>query len=107
MKCEIEYATSCVITVNDRLGGSWQYGPVYHTLKDALRDCGFIIDEETTIWKREDIVSVYVTDTNTGELLAECAPEHWDDDEEPDCDDWDYNEDTGFDPYLGCYSDDC
>jgi hypothetical protein len=28
------------------------------------------------------------------------------DDEEVDCD-WDYNEDMGYDPYMGCYTDDC
>lgn len=27
-------------------------------------------------------------------------------DEDPD-EDWGYNEDMGFDPYLGCYTDDC
>ena len=26
--------------------------------------------------------------------------------EEP-AEDWDYNEDEGFDPYLGCYTEDC
>ena len=26
--------------------------------------------------------------------------------EAEDCD-WGYNEDCGFDPYLGCYTDDC
>ena len=25
---------------------------------------------------------------------------------EYDCD-WDYNEDMGYDPYMGCYTDDC
>ena len=35
-----------------------------------------------------------------GEIVAEVA--------EPDDDpDWDYNEDMGYDPYLGCYTDDC
>lgn len=24
-----------------------------------------------------------------------------------DWDDWDFNEDCGYDPYLGCYTDDC
>ena len=34
--------------------------------------------------------------------------EIWLEDDDPDeCDDWDYNEDMGFDPYMGCYSDDC
>lgn len=29
------------------------------------------------------------------------------DDDSDEGDDWDYNEDMGFDPYMGCYSDDC
>ena len=29
-------------------------------------------------------------------------------DDEPDYDcDWGYNEDMGYDPYMGCYTDDC
>ena len=109
MKCKIEYSTRCVITIHDRLGGSWEYMPVYTKLQDALDDCARIIDGEEMIWKREDIENVFVTDADTGELLADCAPEHWDEDEddEPNCGDWDYNEDFGFDPYLGCCTDDC
>ena len=58
------------------------------------------------------IVSITFIDSKTGELLLECkkgeagptAVDDWDDD--PD-DDWGYNEDMGYDPYLGCYTDDC
>ena len=35
---------------------------------------------------------------------AECVPEKSSDD---NCGDWDYNEDMGYDPYMGCYTDDC
>ena len=37
-------------------------------------------------------------DPTEDELLPEDAE---------DLGDWDYNEDMGFDPYLGCYTDDC
>ena len=26
---------------------------------------------------------------------------------EPEPEDWGYDEDMGFDPYMGCYTDDC
>lgn len=47
-------------------------------------------------------------------LISGICPDCWDkmfgqeEDEEEDPDeDWGYNEDMGFDPYLGCYTDDC
>lgn len=48
----------------------------------------------------EGASTVVVLDMDTGEMVAETA-EPYDD---PD---WDYNEDMGYDPYMGCYSDDC
>lgn len=44
-----------------------------------------------------------IWDTVTTEILADMASEEED---EPDLD-WGYNEDMGYDPYLGCYTDDC
>lgn len=54
------------------------------------------------------ISQITFIDSKTGEILLECARdvegptaiEDWDDD-------WNYNEDLGFDPYLGCCTDDC
>lgn len=60
-----------------------------------------------TLFAPEFVETVFVTDSNTGELIAECAPDPKisnKDDYDPD---WGYNEDMGFDPYMGCYSDDC
>ena len=48
----------------------------------------------------EGASSVIVLDMDTGEVVAEAA------EDEPDPD-WGYNEDMGFDPYMGCYTDDC
>jgi len=47
-----------------------------------------------------------IWDSNTGEVYASCS---WDDESIPEEDygDWDYNEDEGFDPYLGQYTWDC
>lgn len=50
-----------------------------------------------------------IWDSNTGEVYASCS---WDDESTPEEDygaweDWNYNEDEGFDPYLGEYTWDC
>ena len=53
-------------------------------------------------------------DANEREMLISgICPDCWDkmfgqeeEDEDPD-EDWGYNEDMGFDLYLGCYTDDC
>lgn len=50
-----------------------------------------------------------IWDGNTGEVYASCW---WDDESIPeedygDWDDWGYNEDEGFDPYMGEYTWDC
>ena len=43
-------------------------------------------------------------------ICPDCWSKMWgteDEDEDLDDCDWGYNEDMGFDPYLGCYTDDC
>lgn len=46
-------------------------------------------------------------------LISGICPDCWngmfgqEEDEEDPNEDWGYNEDMGFDPYLGCYTDDC
>ena len=48
----------------------------------------------------EGASTVLCIDMDTGEVVAEAA--------EPDPDpDWGFNEDMGFDPYMGCYTEDC
>lgn len=49
----------------------------------------------------EDLRWVDCIDMETGEVIAERSD--WD---EPDPD-WGFNEDMGYDPYMGCYTDDC
>ncbi len=41
------------------------------------------------------------------QLFDECAKEVYDDDFETDCDYEDEADETGFDPYMGCYTGDC
>lgn len=72
------------------------------------------IFNDKTFFHGESVDTVHVIDSNTGELIAECEPdkevdndaESWPTPEEI-FDDWGYNEDEGYDPYLGCYTDDC
>lgn len=59
------------------------------------------IFNDRTIFHGDVVERVFVSDSKTGELIAEFVGDNYNDD------DWDYNEDMGYDPYLGCYTDDC
>ena len=76
------------------------------SLDDTLGyvDCIF---GDATMFHGEDVEYVHVINSETGELIAECVPDHEDPNEDDYDPDWGYNEDMGFDPYMGCYSDDC
>ena len=56
---------------------------------------------DSTLFHGDVVERVFVSDSKTGELIAEFVGDNYNDD------DWDYNEDMGYDPYLGCYTDDC
>lgn len=64
---------------------------------DVLHDLCVTLYENT-----EGASTVIVLDMDTGEVVAEVA--ELEDYADPD---WGYNEDCGFDPYMGCYTDDC
>ena len=79
----------------------------------SLKECTDFIDYKMR--QNPDIEGGVICDWDTGEVVATIKPdsllndyaqeymEHAD-----DCDpDWGYNEDMGFDPYMGCYTDDC
>lgn len=72
------------------------------SLADTLEyvDCIF---NDATMFYGACVDYVHIINSETGELIAECHP----DDHNSTDEDWDYNEDMGFDPYLGCYTDDC
>ena len=101
MKVEIMYTTLCKATVFETNGDSWTYDPIFKNLQSAIEWAEFQIEAHPISF---EISAIVITDTETGEVLAECTPNA----EEEDCDcDWGFNEDEGFDPYMGCYSDDC
>ena len=72
----------------------------FGSLDDALA----YAEEEIDVRCQATFASIW--DANTGELYATCS---WDNESIPEEDygDWDYNEDEGFDPYLGEYTWDC
>ena len=65
----------------------------------TLKECANFIENRMSICNT--IVLGIICDFDTGEVVATIEHE-----QEPD-NDWDYNEDMGFDPYMGCYTDDC
>ena len=69
-------------------------------------DTRIIIDTACAIYENSnDYADVAVIDMDTGEVLWNGVDaEEYDD---PDFEDWGFNEDDGFDPYMGCYTDDC
>lgn len=99
MKIHIEhFATSYSITFHS---DDTQYDVEnFGSLDDALA----YAEEEIDVRCQATFASIW--DANTGELYATCS---WDDESIPEEDygDWDYNEDEGFDPYMGEYTWDC
>lgn len=109
MKLNLTYGASfdLIITTID---GNFTHEMRSCALQDAVDYAEMIFDDKTPF--RWDTVSkVTICDAYTGEICAECEHNDTPTDSEidnPNYDhDWDYNEDMGFDPYLGCYSDDC
>ena len=67
-------------------------------------------------WDDGELVQVafpYLSAEEREMLISGICPTCWNktfgggDEEEETDEDWGYNEDEGFDPYLGCYTDDC
>ena len=82
---------------------SWEDPNPYSTIDAAVAAA------ENKIDVRQQAIGAHILDTETGEIYVTC---YWEDESVPeeDCgawDDWGYNEDEGFDPYLGEYTFDC
>lgn len=105
MTTTIMYSTTCTLTLYYKEGDlkSSDWRQQYRLLQEALDEAKFILEALYP----EDVERIIIYDANTGEVLAECLPDDIEEDDDPDYRDWDYNEDMGFDPYMGCYSDDC
>ena len=102
MKTTINYATSMTLRIFS-LGMVVTVDMGCKPLGEVLQFAEAIFNDQT-FFHGDSIESIHVMDSNSGELIAECEPEKSFDDA---YDDWVYNEDMGYDPYLGCYTDDC
>ena len=126
MKMYIWYSTFATALVTTRLGNVYEIDFPCHELEWLRNWAKEAIDEDGIEIPSDMISKITFIDSNTGELLLECEAavsgptevksknDPWDwvdydeDEDSPDPDDdWGYNEDMGYDPYLGCYTDDC
>lgn len=90
MKCE--FLMTGNFGVSDPEGVCWH---PFHKLDDAV---DFIADR----WADGNGDTADVIDMDTGEILL-----HFCDEESLPLEDWDCDYEIGFDPYMGCFSDDC
>lgn len=112
MKTTLHYSTFMTLNVH-ALGMTAMVDMGCKPLNEVLDFVEHIFSNDT-MFCGDYVEKVVVCDSNTGELIAECDPdkeinddaESWPTPEEI-FEDWGYNEDAGFDPYLGCYTDDC
>ena len=99
MRIHIEhFATSYSITFHGAIGYDVE---CFGSLDDALA----FAEEEIDVRQPATFASIW--DSNTGEVYATCAADDTPDEDDFDDLDWTYNEDEGFDPYLGEYTWDC
>lgn len=109
MKINLTYGSSFEFIITTKTGETFRSELSDAPLQVAVTYAQAIFNDETAI--RGALVSqVLIVDSNTGEIIAileqDCNEDC--DFDNPNYDpDWGYNEDMGFDPYLGCYSDDC
>lgn len=103
MKIKYESGNICQVTAVDALDGHWTLGR--ELMVDDAVQCACDIIEGRYIFRPSQIKKILIVDEETGELLATCIP----DDPKPIEEDYQesFNEDCGFDPYLGCYTEDC
>ena len=101
MKTTLHYSTFMTLNVH-ALGMTAMVDMGCKPLNEVLDFVEHIFSNDT-MFCGDYVEKVVVCDSNTGELIAECDSDRCD----PTPEDWDYNEDEGFDPYMGCYTDDC
>ena len=109
MKITLTYGSAFEIRITTIVGDVFTNEFGSGTLQEAVDYVKGFFDDLTAI-REEDIRQILIIDSHTGEILAECY-------HDPECGptevnfenenydpDWGYNEDVGFDPYLGCYT---
>ena len=88
--CSFAYVNNDVIDLRDPVSP--------HSLKECAEFITYKMEQDTSI-----ILGI-ICNWDTGEVVASVEREN--EDFAENCD-WGYNEDMGFDPYLGYYTDDC
>lgn len=78
------------------------HSEVYGSFNADLLD--HMIDACRAIWLDPQIGSenVFILNTQTGEVVWDAERDEPDDEDSDDCD-----YEVGYDPYLGCFTDDC
>ena len=118
MKVIMYNEVKCGVRLRNVDGNEYEPNIEFSNLTSALEYCEEAIDGEGEVTFAE------IFDVNTGDFLATCysnsediaeegyGPQdiEWDDhywDDGCPVEDWGYNEDEGFDPYMGEYTWDC
>ena len=108
MKTALTYSAPFTLTITGLNDDVVTLDTSSQTLDSILEYVDMIFNDETPLFHGNGINLITVCDSTTGEIVAECRPDDEPNFDNPNYDpDWGYNEDMGFDPYLGCYSDDC
>ena len=103
MKIRYESGQICQVRVVDILDSHWTIGK--DLMIDNALECAKDIIEGRYIFRPSQVKRVLIIDEETGAPLITCMPDDPKPIEEDFCDNCD--DDCGFDPYLGCYTDDC
>jgi len=98
MKLNLTYGATLILTIVDVYGEHWNLVDDFKNLQSAV-DRAEAIFNECTVWNPADISEIFITDANTAEIVAECFPDDWEDEEgfdNPNYDfgteDWEENE---------------
>lgn len=107
MKTELTYSTKISAYITSVRGNVFQcdFFP-YATLDECKRWAKNALDDNLMEIPAQLISKISFCDANTAELLMTCER----DEEEAKAEDpleWNFDEDLGFDPYLGEYTYDC
>lgn len=105
MKLTLTYGASFDLIITTIYGEDFTYEMNSCTLQDAVDYAEMIFGDETLL-RSYAVSKVMICDAYTGEICAECEHDPCKEVSSSD-EDLNHNEDMGFDPYLGCYTDDC
>lgn len=71
MKINLIYGTKCKLTVIDQFSWHWELTDEFYMLQDAVNRAQDIF-HGLSQFNPDHILEIFITDVNTGEILAEC-----------------------------------